>query len=182
VNGSGTIRVLKRDGGSEPFQTLKLAGAMWRGMQQTRGRFRDARDLAEAIEVHLGRTKQYTVTSDTVFSMAIRVLRRTRMGRAGQVIETHRLWRRAQRSGVLLYHGPNKITLWDKSWLCQVVQNAWGVSLATARTVAGAVEDDLLGTDEIMVTREEVLTRMNEAVAQFGLAEAVPVQYAQSNA
>lgn len=182
MNGSGTIRVLKRDGSSEPFQTLKLAGAMWRGMEQTRGRFRDARDLAEAIEIHLVRTRQNTVTSDTVFSMAVRVLRRVRMGRAGQVIETHRLWRRAQRAGLLLYHGPNKITLWDKSWLCQVVQRVWGVSSATARTVAGAVEADLLGADEIMVTREEVLSRMNEAVSQFGLADAVPVQYAESDA
>jgi len=180
VNGSRTIRVLKRDGSSEPFQTLKLAGAMWRGMQQSRGRYHDARDLAEAIEIHLARTGQNTVTSDTVFAMVIRVLRRVRMGRAGQAIETHRLWRRAQRAGLLVYHGPNKITLWDKGWLCQVAQHTWGISPVTARTVAGAVEADLLAADEIMVTREEVLSRMNEAVSQFGLADAVPVRYAES--
>jgi len=171
------IRVLKSDGQSEPFQTLKLAGVIWRGIDRARqGRFRHARHLAEAIKVHLARTDQTAVSSDTIFTMVIRVLRRVGMGRAGQVIETHRLWRRAKRAGLVLVHGPQKVTLWDKGWLCEIVQRAWNVSPATARTVAGAVEADLLAADEIMVTRAEVLDRMNRVVSEYGLAEAVPVQ------
>jgi hypothetical protein len=175
VSGSRTIRVLKRNGNHEPFQALKLAGAMWRGIQATRGRFRDARDLAEAIEIHLKRTGRYEVTSETIFAMALRVLRRVCMDRAADVLEHHHLWRHLQRSGLLVYHGPGKITLWDKDWLCQYLHSAWNVSAATARVIAAAVEIDLLTMDEIMVRREDVLARTNEAVAQFGLAEPVPV-------
>ena len=176
MNGSRTIRVLKRDGWQESFQTLKLAGAMWRGIQRAgQGRFRDARDLAEAIEIHLVRTEQRVIASDAIFAMAIRVMRRVRMDRAGQVIETHRLWRQARRAGLVLCHGPNKVTIWDKGWLCEIVQRAWNVSPATARTVAGTVETEFLAAAEIMVTRSEVLGRMNEVVSEFGLAEAVPV-------
>ena len=182
MNGSGTIRVLKRDGTDEPFETLKLAGMMWRGMQQTRGRFGDARDLAQAIAIHLTRTGQRRVTSEALFDMALRVLRRVRMGDAAAVLEKHRLWRQAQRSGLLLYHGPGRVTLWDKSWLCHHLDRAWKVSPATARVIAAAVEVELLTMDEIIVTRQEVLARMNQAVSQFGLAEAVPVHRAGSGA
>ena len=105
MNGSRTIRVRKRDGGDEPFQALKLAGMMWRGMRTTCGGFRDARDLAEAVEIHLLRTGQHRVTSEAVFDMAMRVLRRVRMGDAATVLENHRLWRHARRTGLLLYHG-----------------------------------------------------------------------------
>ena len=183
MNGSRTIHVVKRDGQLEPFGMLKLAGAMWRGMQQTgEGRFRQACDLAQAVEVHLHRTAQYTIASDAIFTMIIRVLRRVGMGRSGQSIETHRLWRRAKRVGLVLVHGPEKVTLWDKGWLCEVVRRAWNVSPATARTVAGAVEGELLAAAEIMVTRAEVLDRMNRVVSEFGLAEAVPVQDASPHA
>lgn len=175
MNGSRTIRVLKRDGNHEPFEALKLAGAMWRGMQKTRGRFRDARDLAEAIEIHLKRTGHYEIRSQAVFDMALRVLHRVRLDRAANVMENYRLWRQVQRNGLLVYHGPGKITLWEKGWLCQYLHSAWTVCPATARVIAAAVETDLLTADEIMVTRDDVLARANEAVAQFGLAEPVPV-------
>ena len=175
MSGSRMIRVLKRNGNEEPFGALKLAGAMWRAMQRTQGRFRDARDLAEAIEIHLKRTGRYEVTSETLFAMALRVLRRVRLDRAAEVLENYRLWRRLQRSGLLVYHGPGKVTLWDKGWLCQYLHSAWNVSPAPARVIAAAVEIDLLKMDEIMITREDVLARTNEAVSQFGLAEPVPV-------
>ena len=176
MSGSRTIRVLKRDGSREPFQALKLAGAMWRAMQRTAGRFHEARDLAEAVEIHLTRTGQFDVCAQSIFDMALRVLRRVRLGPAADAIENYHLWRRLQRSGMLLYHGPGKVTLWDKGWLCQHIRHAWNVSVQTARIVAAAVEIDLLTLDEVMVTRQEVLARMNETVSQFGLAEAVPVQ------
>ena len=181
MSGSRMVRVLKRDGSREPFQALKLAGAMWRAMQRTDGRFRDARDLAEAIEIHLRRTDQFDVCASTIFDMALRVLRRVCMGSAAEALENYHLWRRLQRGGMLLYHGPGKITLWDKGWLSQHIQCAWNVSAQTARIVAAAVETELLTMDEIMVTRQEVLALMNETVSQFGLAEAVPVQNAPSS-
>lgn len=176
MSGSGTIRVLKRDGGTEPFQVLKLAGAMRRAMQGTPGRLRDARDLAEAVEIHLVRTSCREPTSEAIFRMTLRVLRRVGLDHAAKILENHRLWRRVRRSGLLLYHGPGKVTLWEKGWLCQYLRCAWNVSPGPARAIAAAVELDLLTMDQIMVTRAEVLARVNEAVSQFGLAEAVPLQ------
>ncbi len=63
VNESGMIRVLKRDGTVEPFDTRKLAGAMWRAMRGTPGRYEDACQLALAMKIYIGRDTVKVVSS-----------------------------------------------------------------------------------------------------------------------
>jgi hypothetical protein len=176
VNDSGTIEVVKRSGHREPFEVMKLAGAMWRGMQQTRGRFRNARDLAEAIHIHLKRTGTRSISSQELFQMMLRVLRKVRLGRAGEAIELHRLWRSARRGALLVVHGQDQVTFWDKSWLCEHVMRSWRLSPAAARVIAAKVEEELLTGDKVALARSDVLARMNACVDAFGLADAVPVR------
>lgn len=173
--GSRTIQVRKRDGTQEPFDRLKLAGALWRPMQATGGRYCDARDLASAIELHLQRTRRETISSLALFEMVLTVLRRVRMADAGEALQVHRLCRTAGRKSLMVRHEGANLTMWDKSWLSEHVRRAWGLSQKTARLIASHVEADLLESDEVLISRGEVIAMMNECVGQFGLADAMPL-------
>ena len=175
MDGSRTIQVRKRDGNCEPFQRSKLAGAIWRAMEHTRGRPEDARSLAEAIELHLRRTDRRRISSKGLFEMVLKVLRKIHLPDAAGILETHHLSRTALRQGLLVYHGPGKVTLWDKSWLGRYASRAWQLSPATGRILAGQVEAEILAGGMALVTRVQVLRKMNECVAAFGLADAVTI-------
>ena len=176
MDGSGTIQVRKRDGSEEPFQPLKLAGAMWRGIEQTGGRFQDAVNLAHAIRTYLARNGRQRITTSSLFEMVLKVLRTVRMEDAGQFLEIHRMWRALQRDAVQVRHGPDTVTAWDKTWLAEHIRRSWQLSSNTARILAGCIEADILDRQELSITRRQVLEKMNAVVAQFGLADAVPLR------
>jgi hypothetical protein len=181
MNGSRTIRVVKRDGCEEPFEVLRLAAAMHRGMRHTRGTLYDAGQLAMAIEIYLDRTERRRVTSAAVFEMAVKVLRRVQLFAAAKALETHHLRRAERRRRLSVSHGGGRRTRWDKSWLAALAQARWGLWRSTARIVAGQVEDELLcqtppdgaGWE---ATRGELCERLDACVSAYGLADAVPVE------
>ena len=151
MNGSRTIRVLKRDGRTEALDLSKLAAAMWRamcsitpgsarGVTPASGRYRDALDLADAIGIYLRRTNRTCVSSAAIFEMTLKVLRRVRLSDAADA------------------------------------RTSWHVSDTTARIVAAELESDLLGDGERTMERTEVIDRLNVRIAELGLADAVPVE------
>lgn len=185
MNGSGTIRVRKRDGSEEPMDTGKLAGAMWRAMSPAAGQgraFRDAGYLADAIRIHLERTDCRLVTTDGLFAMALKVLHKVRMAQAAEALAVHRICRSARRQCLIVLHDGQSATLWDKSWLVEHVERSWGLGRNAARIVAGHVEAELLDDDGPTVSRRFVLERMNAQVAALGLAGAVPLAPATAGA
>lgn len=175
MNGSRTIRVRKRDGAEEPIDHYKLTGAIWRAMQSTAGTFRDAGYLADAIRIHLERIDRYSVTSDELFEMVLKILRKVRMNWAAEALTVHRICRTAHRQCLIIIHGEESASLWDKSWLAGHVEQSWGLGRRAARIVAGYVESELLEARETLILRETVIERMNACVASLGLAGAVPV-------
>ena len=182
MSGSRMIRVRKRTGGDEPFDVAKLTRAIWRGVQHTGGRYCDALDLAEAIRIHLRRTDTRDISSEELFETVLQVLKRVRMTEAGKVLDRHRRRRATRREGLVVFHGPGRATLWDKAWLGEHVRRAWRLSPTTARIIAGVIEAEMLEAYETVVTRDQVLQRMNACVAAFGLADAVPVAPQPSDA
>ncbi|MBS3734812.1 MAG: hypothetical protein KGY99_07780 [Phycisphaerae bacterium] len=180
--GSGTSQVLKRGGEVERFDAPKLAAAMHRGMTAAgEGTFDDARQLAAAIEIYLTRLERSVVPATAVFEMAVRVLRRVRLSAAGEAMERHRLWRRRHRAALRVRHVDDKITLWDKDWLCALVCGSWQLGRTVGRIVAGCVEDELLDAVDAeytprLVARDEVQQRINRCVARWGLVEPVGVR------
>ncbi len=176
MNGSGTIQVRKLDESEEAFDRMKLAGAMWRVLKRSAAEFRHARDLAGAIETYLRCTGREWISSSALFEMVLRVLRKVHLDEAAEAMEVHRLWRIARREALLVFHDEGRITFWDKQWLCQNASSAWGLSRAASRNIAAHVEAEILSSDEIIVTREQVLEKLNTCVAAFGLADAVPVE------
>jgi hypothetical protein len=179
LNGSGKVRVVKRDGSAEPFSRRKLAAAMWRVMAGTRGQFRDAVELARAVEIYLTRQRCLCVSSAAVLEMAVKVLRRVGLGAAADALEFHHSWRKIRRRRLRVHHDGGRVTGWDKSWLAKFVCRSWDVLPATGRIVAALMESDLLGEPRQHIGRQDVIARMNECVAALGLADAVPVrQYA----
>ena len=176
MSGSGTIRIVKRDGTQEPFDAGKLATSMFQGMRQTSGRYCDAWQLAEAIESHLRRRKNRRTSSDAVFEMAVEVLRRSGFTTAGYVLQAHRSWRLLRRQRLQVRHEGGRATLWDKSWLSQLAQGSWFLAPTTGRILAGQIEQILLAAEIKVVPRQDVVEMLNELVVQYGLADAVPVR------
>jgi len=86
VDGSGKIRVVKRDGSDEPFDPHRLARSMWLGMRGTGRRFYDACQLAAAVEIYLSRSGWHVVSSAALYEMTVKVLRRARLDEAATEI------------------------------------------------------------------------------------------------
>ncbi len=176
VDGSRKIRVIKRDGAEEAFDAAKLAGAIYRAMRQTSGRYYDACQLALAIEMYLDRSGWGRISSAAVLEMAVKVLRQSGLAAAGDRLDTRDRGRRARRRRLCIRHDNGKVTLWDKSWLSQLAERSWFLSRPTGRVLAGEIESQLLAAKAGVVSRGDILNLLNERVAQYGLADAVPVR------
>jgi hypothetical protein len=170
------IRVAKKDGSAEPFDRCKLAGSMWRAMACCEGDFADAVDLAAAIEIYLSRHRRRCISSSAVFEMTVKVLRRAGLAVAAERMETFRAERIAARNRIRLMHSMGQATWWDKSWLAELAVASWNLSRTTARMIAGQIEQDLREAGVTELPRGIAIALLNERVAEFGLADAVPVR------
>ena len=175
MDGSRTIRVLKRDGSTETFDVRKLAAAMWRAMQRHGGRYKDAYDLAVAIDIYLKRRAFKCVSSAAIFEMSMKVLCRVDMSDAAGSFEVHRRRRDEQRRMLCVRPDRGAVTYWDKSWLRELVCWCWNLSPTTGRIIAGELESELLDGGPRLLERAEIVQLLNERVVAFGLADAVPV-------
>jgi len=173
--GSRTIRVIKRDGGIEPFNLGKLTAAIWAAMHAREGDYYDARELAAAVMLYAQRLGWPCITTAAVFEVALKVLRRMRLKRTARAFEAYRQLRRSRRKRLRLVHKGGEVTCWDKSWLAQVACKSWRLQPATGRILAAYVEKRLLSRHERWVSRGEALDLLNEEVVHHGLASAVPL-------
>ena len=175
MDGSWKVRVIKSDSTEEPFDARKLAASMFRAMQGRRGRLYDATQLSVAIGIYLKRSSLLTVTSDALSELAVKVLGRCRLSEAASAMEDFRQRRRIRRTRLAVRHEGGKVTMWDKGWLSSWAQSSWLLSRTTSRILAGQVERELLDGEAIVVSRLDVLDMLNRRVAEYGLADAVPV-------
>lgn len=169
------IRVLKRDGQAEEFDGLKLAAAIWRAMGGDRDSYSQALYLSDAVRSYLWRGRQGCVSSAAIFEMCVKLLQYVGQPLAARRLQEHRSWRLARRREFRIRHEPGKLTLWEKAWLAQFAQRCWRLSPCTARILAGQIEADLLQTPAREVPRQEIIDRLNEITAAYGLADAIPV-------
>jgi len=174
VNGSGTIWVQKRDGSVEDFDCLKLVGAVSRAVRPAKGRCDYARSIAAAIEVFCRRSGCGCVSSAAVFEMTVRAMRCVSLDVGAEAMESHRAWRIRRRRQLRVAHERGQVTMWDKSWLCELAQRSWRLSRPAARIIAGRLECELLAEPAELLWRDTVVARLNDCVAAYGLADAVP--------
>lgn len=177
MNGSRTIRVVKRDRTSEPFDRAKLAAAMHKGIRGGRHTFSHAEELALAIDIYLRQQGWRTVSSAAIFEMVVKTFRQVGMDLPAAIMETHHTWRiRKRRSMKILY--PDGLTaLWDKGWLVELVQRSWHLGRPAARVLAGDIEKMLMDSDTAgLIDRDSLIEQVNSLVAAYGLADAVPVE------
>jgi len=178
VSGSGKIRVFKSDHVEEPFSAGKLSASIYRAMRQAsepQGRH-EAIQLAIAIGIYLQRTCWLKVTSDAIGELAVKVLARCGHAGAAEAMQAGRQWRRLRRGRLSVQHELGERTKWDKSWLSCWAQSSWWLSRSSARIIAGLVERELLESGATVVSRTDVLDMLNRFVAEYGLADAVPVR------
>lgn len=176
MDGSGKIQVCKSDSTEEAFDVCKLAASMFIAMQETRGRHYDATQLAIAIGIYLRRSSWLTVTSEALAELAAKVLNRCQLSEAGSAMVDYRRNRAIRRSKLQVRHEGGSVTMWDKAWLSSWTQRSWLVSRNTSRILAGQVEGELLESGDSEVSRLDVLDMLNRRVAEYGLADAVPVR------
>jgi len=167
---------MKRDGSFERFDEAKLAGSMWAAMKGRLGGHEDARELARAVTCHLHRTGQDCISSTAVFEMALKVLRRVRLWDVARAMEMAQQRRRAGRKLLRVLHDGGHMTLWDKSWLATLASHSWHLSPGCGRILAAMIERELLREPSQTVHRQDLLDRVNDYVAAYGLADAVPVR------
>jgi hypothetical protein len=166
---------MKRDGATEDFDGMKLGASLWRVIRPAGGLARQAYDLAAAIEVYITRAGLSKVSTSAIFEMSIKVLRRVGFQHAGEALEVHRIWRCEHRRRLSVRQDDGRSIEWDKSWLAQWAARSWHISPVAARIIAGRLEDELLPVTPLELTRTEVVELLNDRMAQFGLADAVPV-------
>jgi hypothetical protein len=176
--GSGTISVVKHDGTSEPFDTHKLAGTIWRAMRG-RGDYLHALRLAEAVRTYVVSRHAPSVTSAAVFEMTIKAMKYVGLGAAAEAAENYAEWRGLLRQQLRIRHDGGHVTRWEKGWLFEFARRSWRISRATARILAGKVEEELLRSGREEMHREEIVEALNSVVAGFGLADAVPARLAR---
>jgi hypothetical protein len=169
------IRVRKRDGSVEPFDAAKLAGAMYRAMEDEPAGWRDARDLAETIGIFLSRRRCRQVSSAAILEMAVKVLRKAGLDEAAATLEEFHALRVSLRSRVQLADADGVLQPWGTDWLVDLACDAWQMSRTVARHVVGEAETELLLTGEQRITRQAAIDQLNSTVLEFGLADAVPV-------
>jgi transcriptional regulator NrdR family protein len=172
------IQVIKRDGTRELFDPAKLAAAIWLAMNQTCCHFTDACHLAAAIGIFLRRRRRRLVSSAAIFEMVVRILRKTHLEAVAEQLEAHRLARTYRRHKLQVRHDGEQVTMWDKSWLSELASRSWHLLPVTGRIIAGRIEERLIQGSAETVSRQEIVEMLNEEVASFGLAEAVPVPQA----
>ena len=176
MNGSRKIRVVKRDGTEEVFDPEKLAGAMARAMGGSYERFRCCRHIALGIGIYLRRSRWHRISSGAILEMVVKVLVRLGWSRPAERLQAHHRLRQDRRERLKVCHEGGEITLWDKSWLSQLAQRSWFLLPTTGRILAGQIERELLDGPLGVVSRRDVLDRLNRRVAEYGLADAVPVR------
>lgn len=176
MNDTRMICIRKRDGSLEEFSIEKLTGCLWRVLYQAGGTFCEARELAMAISIFLGRSRRREVTSNALFEMAVKSLRRIRRGDAAELLELHRALRAVRRPLLCIQHDNGQVTEWDKTWVARLAEGVWNLSRSTGRLLAGEIEMELLPQQDVVLSRQAILRRLNEKVSQFGLADAVPVR------
>ena len=177
MSGSRTIRVLKREGSVEFLDSQKLAASMWRAMRETHASFDHARQLAEAIKTYLSRRVGGCVSSSAIFEMTVKAFRHVGLDAAAEAAEAYQTWRNIGRTQLRIRHEGERLTYWDKEWLCEFAARSWHVSHAAARMLAGRVELQLLQQGHKVIARQAVINLLNRLVSEYGLADAVPVRH-----
>ena len=169
------ICVRKRDETLEPFDRWKLTGSMWRAMQGTQGSFDHARRLSEAAQIYLKRSSEECVSSRALFEMMLKALRYVGLEEAAESAEAYYKWRNALRRKLRIRHEGGAVTYWEKGWACEFASRSWNISRSVGRVVAGKIELEFLLGGEKTLWRGEVIEQLNRLVAEYGLADAVPV-------
>lgn len=175
MNGSGTIQVIKRDGSSEPFDLRKLAASIWAAMRSRQGAYFDAVELARSVQMYVERIGWPTVSSAAIFEMTLKILRRVHFDESARAYETISHVRKYRRKQFRVVHSNGHVTMWDKSWLARLGAQSWQLTPRTARILASHVEDRLLSEPGRWASREDIIDMLNGLVAEFGLADAVPI-------
>ena len=126
-------------------------------------------------QIYLKRSSEECVSSRALFEMMLKALRYVGLEEAAESAEAYYKWRNALRRKLRVRHEGGAVTYWEKGWACEFASRSWNISRSVGRVVAGKIELEFLLGGEKTLWRGEVIEQLNRLVAEYGLADAVPV-------
>ena len=107
--------------------------------------------------------------------MTVKVLRKVGLAAAAKTLERHRAKRTGWQRITRICHDSGQTTYWDKTWVTELACRSWRLMPRTGRIIVSQVEDELRRANTFSISRLELVERLNDRVAEMGLADAVPV-------
>jgi hypothetical protein len=145
------IRVIKADGQVEPYLHTKVLGSFHYALAMADDApLYAAEQMAEAVTFYLYRHKPSgSITTDEIHLMVESVLTATGFSAAAEALNRYRLMRRLKRRRIEVIcdsrsddQAPSE---WSKSRLAESLVRTHQIDALTARAIAGAVEEKVIG-------------------------------------
>ncbi|MFN0134784.1 MAG: ATP cone domain-containing protein [Phycisphaerae bacterium] len=169
---SNAIHLTKRGGTIENFEFGKLRRCVAKGMDQCGydGRYADA--LADAVEMHLRKSRGKRRSTNYVFECVLSVLHETGLKDVAKVLNQHRREREARRKVLTVIDGGSGgvPARWCKDVVADTFSRQYGLSQGMARFLGGLVEDQVLGHEAEQITASSIAEFMHAELVGWGLA------------
>jgi hypothetical protein len=170
------IAITKQDGSVECFRAAKLTACLTRVLD---GRAYDPRlagPLARAVAMHLEEwTDPRLPTTHYIFRCVCSVLQQTGLNDVAEDLINHRRLRASRRRRIRVIDDKarkgGKPRPWRKLSLVATLQDAFGISHAVARFLAGQVEAQVFALNYRLVTKAFLTELVRNEVLAWGLAD-----------
>jgi hypothetical protein len=145
------IRVEKTDGQVEPYLHTKVLGTFHHALSAAGDApLFAAEQMAEAVTYYLYRHKPAgLIASDEIHLMIEAVLSATGFAHAADALNQYRLMRRLRRRRIAVIaeadDDRSAAIIWNKSRLAESLTRTHKIDALTARAIAGAVEEKVIG-------------------------------------
>lgn len=167
------VRVIKRDGTTELFQVAKLRRCVALAMRSCHQDADLSDALAQSVALHLRQCENPSPpSSEYVFHCARTVLMHTGMKEAARELVAHHRQRTARRKRLRVVDGrrpESSDERWRKAAVARTLRERHGLSIATARILAGEVEARVFALDLAVVTRDLVSELILNELLAWGL-------------
>ncbi len=175
MKGERPVRVIKRDGTTEPFSFAKLRNCLARVFEETAYERRLAVPLARAVAMHVeDRSAVRPPTTDYLYQCVREALIQTGLREVADALMSHRRLRRARRERVRIFEHAS-LTGPSVPWRKRDVMVELGASAllgpVVARFLAGEVERQLLDAPARAISRDSLQKKISEQVSAWGLVE-----------
>lgn len=172
MKNSSSIHLTKRSGAVERFEFGKLRRCVAKAMDKCGydGRFADA--LADAVEMHLRKSRSRHRTTNYVFECVQTVLHETGLKDVARLLNRHRREREARRKALTVLDGGSGgvPARWCKGVVAETFERQYCLSHGMARFLSGLVEEQVMAQEVDEISAGAIAEFMHAELVGWGLA------------